>query len=114
LGHDLGGSVIKRALILATESPWYRRVAWSTRAFFFFAGLRHPDKNGRWERHLTRLLSVLKKNSDEVFGKIHTVPAALRTLAEDFINISGSYDMFNIYEKSEPNKKLQEDAEDMS
>jgi hypothetical protein len=99
-GHDLGGSVIKRALILATESPLYRRVAEKTRAIFFFGGLHSKDKKEGWERHLTNLLSVSQKNVNDVFGELQNLPMALSILSENFINISGYYDMFNIYEKS--------------
>ena len=104
LGHDLGGSVIKKALILATESPLYRTVAENTKAIFFFAGLhqaKSPKGEGSWERHLASLLSVSQNDVKEVFGNLQTLPMVLSTLSDNFINLSGSFDMFNIYEKSE-------------
>lgn len=102
-GHDLGGSVIKKALILATESPLYRSVAEKTQAIFFFGGLHRKDNKEGWERHLTNLLSVSQKNVNDVFGELQKLPMALSILSENFINISGYYDMFNIYEKSRDN-----------
>jgi hypothetical protein len=102
-GHDLGGSVIKKALILATESLRYRTIAETTRAIFFFASLHQAkgsEGEGGWERHLANLLSVSQKDVQQVFGDIQTLPTALSMLSDSFINISGSYDMFNVYESS--------------
>lgn len=99
-GHDLGGSVIKRALIFAMESPSYRRISETSRAIFFFAGLHNAAKKEGWERHLASLISVSQKDVHKVFGNIQTLPTALSMLSEDFINISGSYLMFNVYEKT--------------
>jgi hypothetical protein len=47
------------------------------------------------------LLSVSQNDVKEVFGNLQTLPMVLSTLSDNFINLSGSFDMFNIYEKSE-------------
>ncbi|KAL6831796.1 ankyrin repeat-containing domain protein [Trichoderma camerunense] len=101
IGHDVGGSVIKRALVLANENPSYRRISQATVAIVFFGGLHQTTKMYPWERQIISLLDITERNIRTIFPNIQTLPAALTSVLQSFTGISGSYAIFNVYEKSD-------------
>ena len=103
LGHDLGGSVVKKALLLAMEDPSCQSIARATRATFFFGVLHQASDSEPWDRQIRNLLSVSQRDVESIFGGIQTLPAALNSIAQSFTSISGSYATFNVYEKTGSN-----------
>ncbi|KAJ8130645.1 hypothetical protein O1611_g2981 [Lasiodiplodia mahajangana] len=101
LGHDLGGSVIKSALILANDGPLYRQIAQATVAIVFFGAIHRPEESFSWERLIINLLAVSRRKLRGVLPNIQSLPVALNTTWQAFLGVSGSYTLFNVYENSD-------------
>lgn len=101
LAHDLGGSVVKKSLLLAMEDPSCQRAAKATRAIFFFGGLHRANHPDTWEVQVKKLISVSQRDVGSMFGGIQTISMALNSIGEGFYGIMGSYAVFNVYEKTE-------------
>ncbi|KAK0639910.1 heterokaryon incompatibility protein-domain-containing protein [Cercophora newfieldiana] len=110
LGHDLGGIVIKQALIMANEEPRFAELARWFRGVVFFGtphrGIQHGFK--RWSllagapaavgvRVNTKLLKTLRPGSEE-----------LTYLSESFRFFAPRYGIATFYESSSSNKTFVE------
>jgi hypothetical protein len=101
LSHDLGGVVLKKALVLATEDVSYRKICQKTMAIYFFGVLHRLLPPDTWEEQLSKLFAVSQQQNQLLHASIQELSGDFDTLEDTFQGISSCYKIFNIYEESE-------------
>jgi ankyrin len=101
LGHDVGGSIIKKALLLASDDSSYKEISAATIAVAFFGGLHRATESSTWEHHFIRLLAISQRDIRTLFPITQALIPALTALSQSFVKISGAYTVLNVYQDSD-------------
>ncbi|KAF2233518.1 hypothetical protein EV356DRAFT_204434 [Viridothelium virens] len=98
VGHDLGGALIKQALLVATEKAWYRGIADRTLATLFFATPHRKFSARAWEYQLFGLIAASSLPPPLLLRDIHILSEKLEDLSFAFLTISCVFDLVNFWQ----------------
>ncbi|KAL8358563.1 hypothetical protein RB598_003024 [Gaeumannomyces tritici] len=87
LAHDLGGSILKMALVLAAKDPSYRGILDKTCCLVFFETPHRSSHDNSWP---TLLLGVLESRYSGRLG--HWLPKALGQLSSQHEGLASEFD----------------------
>ncbi|KAL7933898.1 putative ankyrin repeat-containing protein [Trichoderma chlorosporum] len=102
MGCDLGGSLIKQIICLATREPQYSDIMMNIRAIMFFGTPHKVTDMAPWEQHIIRLLFIGAVSAEDTVQLLQLLPQALENLSLDFATISHSFQLINFFQCDDP------------
>ncbi|KAI9779171.1 MAG: hypothetical protein M1839_007706 [Geoglossum umbratile] len=98
LGCDLGGSIIKQALLIANSESQYRPIAAHARCLVFFGTPHRAEDVSSWEDLVFGIAFASWQRPCEGFsGAVREASHSLMQLEEEFYGIAGRYNIVDIY-----------------
>lgn len=102
VGHDIGGVIMKSALLGALRTEKYAGIAAKTSLLVFFGTPHRATDRGTWERVSGNLISASGYGKRDDFRKIlDQLSSMLKKVCDDFQLVSKIYKTISFFEKSD-------------
>jgi hypothetical protein len=109
LGQDIGGTVIKQALLIAKDNDKYRSVAANTFRLVFFGTPHQAAHLHAWEIVAFKIIfasSTQPTSSETLSTVIKAAAKTLNDISEEFYMVAGNYDVVSFYEAKDSARSL--------
>ncbi|KAI9856186.1 MAG: hypothetical protein M1813_009203 [Trichoglossum hirsutum] len=98
IAHDLGGSIVKQALVIANNERKYWPIAAYTRRLVFFGTPHRAVDIHSWEELVFNIAFTSTQRPVSGFSKaVRESAKALLELSEEFYVVAGKYNILDIY-----------------
>ncbi|KAH0558880.1 hypothetical protein GP486_004486 [Trichoglossum hirsutum] len=98
IAHDLGGSIVKQALVIANNESKYWPIAAHTRRLVFFGTPHRANDMHSWGDLVFNIAFASTQRLGSGFSiAVREAAKALMELSEDFYAIAGKYSILDIY-----------------
>ncbi|KAK9442279.1 Ankyrin repeat-containing domain protein [Metarhizium brunneum] len=100
MGYDLGGSLVKEIVRLATGEPKYHPIMMDIRTIMFFGTPHKALDEVPWEQHIVRLLSITDALSESAVQLLQQLPQALEDISTGFSTLSHYFRIVNFLQRN--------------